>query len=303
MADNKNVNDVVVPEPKKKSLSPFQLAMRRFRKNKLAVAGLIVMIFIVLIAIFADFITVHDPTKTQLYNTYKKPGELEGYILGTDGSGRDVYSRLIHGSRISLIVGFFAMFVTVFIGIILGSIAGYYGGKVDGLIMRATDIMLNFPTLLLFLTIVAVFQKISVMLFILIIALTAWPGVTRIIRGTYLALREQEFIHNARAIGCSDARLIFRHLLPNAVGPIIVNATLLMANMIIAEAGLSFIGFGIPQPTPTWGNMMNEALALRVIQQFPNLWAPPGIAIFLTVLSINFIGDGLRDAFDTRMQR
>jgi peptide/nickel transport system permease protein len=285
----------------KKSSGPWVLAFRRFKKNKLAMLGIVIMLFVVFIAIFADVIAPLDPTKSDLYNTYGEPNDIN--ILGTDSSGRDIYSRLLLGSRVSLLIGFFAMVVTVLIGVVLGSLSGYYGGKVDGIIMRATDIMLNFPFLLFILTIVAVLQKITITIFIAIIAITLWPGITRIIRGTYLQLREQEFILSARSIGCSDFRLIFRHLLPNAMGPIIVNATLAMATLIIIESGLSFLGFGVPQPTPTWGNMITDAQSLRVLKNNINIWLPPGIAIFMTVIAINFIGDGLRDALDPRAHK
>lgn len=285
----------------KKGPGPWVLAFKRFKKNKLAIAGCILLAVVLLIAIFADVLAPLSPTKSDIYNTYSMPDDI--HILGTDSSGRDVYSRLIFGSRISLLVGFFAMFFTVLIGVILGSISGYYGGKIDGLIMRATDIMLNFPFLLFALTVYAILQDINMLIFISILAITAWPGITRIIRGTYLQLRDQEFILSARSIGCSDARLIFRHLLPNAMGPIIVNATLAMATFIIIESGLAFLGFGIPQPTPTWGNMLTDAQSLRVLTNHPNLWGPPGVAIFITVLSINFIGDGLRDALDPRASK
>ncbi|WP_202081412.1 oligopeptide ABC transporter permease [Caldalkalibacillus salinus] len=289
----------------KNSLGPWALAYRRFKKNKLAVAGVFMLAFILFIAVFADVIDQGtDPTESDLYNI---EAPMEGFggehILGTDSSGRDVFARLVHGSRVSLTIGYFAMFFTVLIGIVLGSLSGYYGGKVDGLIMRFTDIMLNFPFLLFVLTVVAILQDINIMIFVAVIALTAWPAITRIIRGTYLQLREQEFILSARAIGCSDARMIFRHLLPNAMGPIIVNATLAMATMIIVESGLSFLGFGIPQPTPTWGNMITDATSPRIIQNHPNIWLPPAIAIFMTVLAINFIGDGLRDALDPRSRK
>lgn len=297
MAEEKNQDTQKQP----KSLGPWQLAFRRFKSNKLAVAGCIMIIFVILVAVFADAIAPLSPTKSNVYNTYGAPDEV--HILGTDSSGRDVFSRLIHGARVSLVIGFFAMFITVAIGLILGSISGYYGGKIDGLIMRFTDIMLNFPFLIFVLTIVAILQSMSVAIFIGVVAIVSWPGITRIIRATYLQLREQEFILSARAIGCTAPRIIFRHLLPNAVGPIIVNATLTMAAMIIAESGLSFLGFGVPQPTPTWGNMLTDAQSLRVLRNDPHLWIPPGAAILFTVLAINFIGDGLRDAFDPRSKK
>ena len=199
-----------------------------------------------------------------------------------------------------MIVGFSAMFCTLIIGVTLGSIAGYYRGIVDGIIMRIADLILMLPFLVLVLTIVAILQKVTIGIFVGIIAITSWPNLARIIRGTFLSLREQEFVLGAKAIGASDFRIIFKHFIPNAIGPIVVNATLMMATMIIVESALSFIGFGIPQPTPTWGNMISEAQSLRILRNSPEAWIPPGLAILLTVLCINFIGDGLRDAFDPK---
>ncbi|MEB1806350.1 MAG: ABC transporter permease [Bacillaceae bacterium] len=296
-----NTTNVEQTQKPAKSASPLQLAMRRFLRNKLAVAGIFILIFFVLIALFAPFLTTHDPTKSNLMNVMAKPSA--EHWLGTDSSGRDNFARMVYGSRISLTVGVAAMAFTLLIGVVLGSLAGYYGGKIDSLIMRAADLMLIFPFLLLVLTIMAILEKISVPIFVTIIALTTWPNITRILRGTFLSLREKEFILGARSIGCSDFRIIVKHFLPNAVGPIIVNATLMMATMIIIESGLSFIGFGIPQPTPTWGNMVTEARSLRVLTQHPEAWIPPGLAILFTVLAINFIGDGLRDAFDPKTKR
>jgi peptide/nickel transport system permease protein len=195
------------------------------------------------------------------------------------------------------------MIFTLVIGVTLGSIAGYYGGKVDAIIMRATDLMLMLPFLVLCLTVVAILEKVTVGIFVMIIAFTSWPNLTRIIRGTFLTLREQEFILGAKAIGVSDIRIIFKHFIPNAIGPIVVNATLMMATYIIVESALSFIGFGIPQPTPSWGNMISEAQSIRILRNSPEAWIPPGLAILTTVLCINFIGDGLRDAFDPKSNR
>lgn len=286
---------------RQKNNSPFRLAFRRFRKNKLAVIGVCVLIIIILASVLAPLLTSHDPTKSNLSLIEAAPSS--EHILGNDGSGRDNFSRLLYGSRTSLIVGFSAMFFTLVIGVTLGSISGYYGGKVDNFIMRMTDLMLALPFLVLALTIIALVPRITTGLFVSIIALTIWPNLTRIIRGTFLSLREQEFVLGARAIGASDSRIIFRHFIPNAMGPIIVNATLMMAQMIIIESGLSFIGMGIPQPEPTWGNMLSEAQNIRILQGNPEAWIPPGLGIFLTVLSINFIGDGLRDAFDPKSNR
>ncbi|WP_170006257.1 oligopeptide ABC transporter permease [Bacillus fonticola] len=294
-------SDIRVNGKLAKRNSPFQLALRRFMKNKLAVAGVVILLLIVLATIFAPVFTDLDPERADLLLIERPPSE--DHPLGTDSSGRDNLARLLYGGRISLIVGFSAMLFTLVIGVTLGSIAGYYGGKVDSIIMRAADMMLMLPFLVLALTLIAIIQEVTIGLFVTIIAITAWPTLTRIIRGTYLSLREQEFVLGARAIGASDFRIIFKHFIPNAIGPIVVNATLMMATMIIIESGLSFIGFGIPQPTPTWGNMISEAQSLRILRNSPEAWVPPGLAILTTVLCINFIGDGLRDAFDPKSNR
>ncbi|WP_017473842.1 oligopeptide ABC transporter permease [Amphibacillus jilinensis] len=289
------------PSKNKASKSPFQLAFARFRKNKLAIVGIVILVSIVLISVFADLLATHDPTKSNLLLIENGPSS--EHILGTDGSGRDNFSRLLYGSRISLIVGFSAMIFTLMIGTTLGSIAGYYGGKIDSFIMRLTDLMQALPFFVLALTIISIVPEITIALFVTIIALTSWPNLTRIIRGTFLSLREQEFMLGAKAIGASDFRIIFKHFIPNAIGPITVNATLMMAQMIIFESGLSFVGMGIPQPTPTWGNMLSQAQNIRILRNHPEAWIPAGLGIFLTVLAINFIGDGLRDAFDPKSNR
>ncbi|MDQ0155397.1 oligopeptide ABC transporter permease [Robertmurraya andreesenii] len=284
-----------------KGTSPTRIAINRFMKNKLAVISVIMLIVIILLVVFAPLITDQNPTKSNLSLVERPPSA--DHPLGNDGSGRDNLARLLYGGRISLIVGFSAMIFTLVIGVLLGSIAGYYGGKIDAIIMRATDLMLMLPFLVLVLTIVAVLEKVNVVIFVSIIALTSWPNLTRIIRGTFLTLREQEFIIGAKAIGVSDMRIILKHFIPNAIGPIVVNATLMMATYIIIESALSFLGFGIPQPTPTWGNMISEAQSIRILRNSPEAWVPPGLAILLTVLCINFIGDGLRDAFDPKSNR
>lgn len=293
-----NIEAPVKPD---KGNSPFRIALKRFLKNKLAVMGVFVLLAIILSVTFAPLLTEHSPTKSNLLLIERPPSE--EHPLGNDSSGRDNLSRLLYGGRISLIVGFSAMIFTLIIGVTLGSIAGYYGGKIDAIIMRAADMMLVLPFLVLCLTIVAILERVNVGIFVAIIAITSWPNLTRIIRGTYLSLREQEFVLGAKAIGASDFRIIFKHFIPNAIGPIVVNATLMMATYIIIESGLSFIGFGIPQPTPTWGNMISEAQSLRILRNSPEAWIPPGLAILTTVLCINFIGDGLRDAFDPKSNR
>ncbi|PLR83577.1 peptide ABC transporter permease [Bacillus canaveralius] len=300
--DTVNTNPEIQPQGKSEyGKTPFQLALARFMKNKLAVAGVIILTLIIIMVILAPFFTDQSPTKSNLMMIERPPSA--DHPLGNDSSGRDNLSRFLYGGRISLIVGFSAMLFTLVIGVTLGSIAGYYGGKIDAIIMRAADMMLVLPFLVIVLTVVAVLEKVTIGLFVTIIALTTWPNLTRIIRGTYLSLREQEFILGVKAIGASDARIIFKHFIPNAIGPIVVNASLMMATMIIVESALSFIGFGIPQPTPTWGNMISEAQSLRILRNSPEAWIPPGLAILTTVLCINFIGDGLRDAFDPKSNR
>lgn len=278
--------------------SPGRLGLQRFMQNKLAVAGTIILSLIILTAIFAPLLTNIDPTKADLTKIEQPPSS--EHILGTDSSGRDNFARLLYGGRISLVVGFSAMMFSLIIGVVTGTIAGYFGGKIDSLIMRFADLMLALPFFVLALTIIAIVDEVTIALFVFVIAITTWPNLTRIVRGSFLTLREREFILSAQALGAKNHRIIFKHLLPNAVGPIIVNATLLMATMIILESGMSFIGMGIPQPTPTWGNMLSEAQNIRILRNHPEAWLPPGLIILLTVLSINFIGDGLRDAFDPR---
>lgn len=296
-----NTNPNINSNKAEKGNSPYRIALKRFMKNKLAVASVFILLFIIVVVICAPLLTDHNPTKTNLTLIERPPSD--DHILGNDSSGRDTFSRLLYGGRVSLIVGFSAMIFTLVIGVVLGSIAGYYGGKIDAIIMRAADLMLMLPFLVLCLTIVAILEKVNIGIFVSIIALTSWPTLTRIIRGTFLTLREQEFILGAKAIGVSDMRIIFKHFIPNAIGPIVVNATLMMATYIIVESALSFIGFGIPQPTPTWGNMISEAQSLRILRNNPETWIPPGLAILTTVLCINFIGDGLRDAFDPKSNR
>lgn len=288
-------------EAKEKGISPFRMAFRRFLKNKAAVVSIFVLAIIILLCLCAPLLTDYDPIEYDLLKIDQKPSS--EHILGTDNSGRDVFSRLLYGGRISIIIGFSAMFFTLVIGVTLGAIAGYYGGKVDNIIMRITDIFMILPFLVLVLVIVAILEKVTIQIFVTIIALTSWPSLTRIVRGSFLSLREREFVLGARAIGASDFRIIFRHFIPNAIGPIVVNATLMVATYIVIESGLSFIGFGIPQPTPTWGNMLSSALSVRVLQYHPEQWVPPGLMILLTVLCINFIGDGLRDAFDPKSKK
>ncbi|MFB4161489.1 oligopeptide ABC transporter permease [Geomicrobium sp. JSM 1781026] len=292
-----------MPEAKeqKKSYSPTKLIVKRFFANKLAVAGVFMFLLVVIFSFSAPLFVEHDPAQTNPLNTYAEPSS--DHWLGTNSSGQDNFARLVYGGQISLQVGVFIMLIVSVIGVVLGSISGYFGGWIDSIIMRITDLFLIFPFLLLVLTVVTILQNVNVAILVITLGLIVWPNITRILRGTYLTLREREFIYSARAAGATDLRIIVKHMIPNAIGPIIVNATIIMAQMIILESALSFIGFGIPAPTPSWGAMLNEARSLNILTGMPWAWMPPGIMIVITVLSINFIGDGLRDAFDPKSSR
>ncbi len=271
---------------------------RRYRRHRLALIGTFILLVLVGIAVFAPLITTHDPLKVNMRDTKEPPNEI--YVLGTDKAGRDIWARLAFASRISLSVGVVSVSIYIVIGTLLGAIAGYYGGLTDSLIMRFTDTVMSFPGLIIIITVVS-FVGPSIYNTMLVIGLLGWPGTCRLVRGQVLQLREMEFIEAARSIGSPGPRIILRHILPNVVPYLIVVATLGTASAILIEAGLSFLGLGVQPPTPSWGNMLNSARQLTLLEQFPHLWLPPGFMIAVTVLSINFIGDGLRDALDPRM--
>ncbi|MCB0183232.1 MAG: ABC transporter permease [Caldilineaceae bacterium] len=271
---------------------------RRFRRHRLAVVGTGFMLILICLALFAPFLATHDPYELDMRAT-KEPPNAE-YLLGTDTAGRDMWSRLIYAGRISLSVGIVSVTIYITIGTILGAVAAYYGGWVDSLIMRFTDTVMSFPDLIIIITVVA-FIGPSIYNVMLAIGLLGWPGTCRLVRGQVLALREIEFIEAAHSTGLPTGRILWRHLLPNVVPYLIVVATLGMAGAILTEAGLSFLGLGVQPPTPSWGNMLNSAQRLTLLEQYPHLWLSPGLMIAVTVLSINFIGDALRDALDPRL--
>ncbi|MGH2534825.1 MAG: oligopeptide ABC transporter permease [Thermomicrobiales bacterium] len=268
---------------------------RRFRRHRLAVIGTTILAILTIGAIFAPLIAQHGPYAIDL-SAYRI-GPTSDHILGTDSAGRDVFSRLLHAGRVSLSVGLVAVSIYTAIGIVLGALAGFYGGWVDSTIMRLADVFLSFPSLIIIITMASVLGP-SIYNVMLAIGLLGWPPIARLLRGELLSLREREFILAARSIGSPPASLIFRHLLPNAMAPVIVAATFGIAYAILIEAGLSFLGLGVQPPTPSWGNMLTDAQSLTVLEGMPWLWLPPGAMIALAVLSINFIGDGLRDALD-----
>jgi len=269
--------------------------LRRFMRHRLAVFGATVMLLLVLMAVFAPFIARQDPY-FQDYSALKQPPSRE-HLLGTDALGRDMWARIVYATRVSLSVGLVAVAIYTLIGTVLGAAAGYYGGTVDALIMRFTDVVMCFPMLIIIITVVAMIGP-SLFNIMAVIGLIAWPSICRLVRGQFLTLREQEFVTAARCLGVSPGRIIRSHLLPNCVGPITVAATFGMAGAILTEASLSFLGLGVPPPVPSWGQMLTEAQKLSILAGMPWLWIPPGLMIALLVLSVNFVGDGLRDALD-----
>ncbi len=280
--------------------SYWTLAFRRFLRHRIAVAGLIILAAIMAMAVLAGALAPQSPTAIDAVAFQAPPSAV--HLLGTDSVGRDVLSRLIYASRVSLTVGLLAVTMYVVIGTAVGSVAAYRGGAVDLVLSRLMDVVLSFPPLIIILFAVSVFGRPSLWNVIIVLGLLGWPPVGRLVRGQILALREQDFVSAARALGASDGRLIVRHLLPNSMAPVLVAATFGTANAILVEAALSFLGLGVQPPTPSWGNMLSDAQSLTVLERMPWLWLPPGLMILLSVLTINFVGDGLRDALDPSLK-
>ena len=276
------------------------VAWRRFRANRRAMLGLYVLIALALASLFAPQLTRHDRDLPDIRHAEQPPSR--EHWLGTDELGRDVYTRLLYGGRVSLTVGLVAVSIYMVIGVTLGAVAGYYGGVVDSVIMRITDVVMIIPFFPLALTMAAALRP-SVYNTMIVIGLLGWTGICRLVRGEFLTLRGREYVEAARAIGVPDGRIIFRHILPNALAPVVVAATLGMGSAILSEAGLSFLGFGVQQPTPSWGNMLSAALSLKVLLLQPWIWLPPGLLIFVAILALNLVGEGLREALDPRLHR
>lgn len=269
---------------------------QRVRRNRMALAGAGIVGVMFVLALLAPVLG-GDPGAIDIAARLQAPGV--DYLLGTDDLGRDVLTRILYGARISLLVGFVAVGIATLIGILLGALAGYYGGWIDSLIMRFVDVMLCFPSFFLILAVVA-FLEPSIWNIMIIIGLTGWMGVARLVRAEFLSLRERDFVLAARALGASDGRVIFRHILPNALSPVLVSATLGVAGAILTESALSFLGIGVQPPTPSWGNML-----IAGKQTLGTAWwlsAFPGLAILLTVLGYNLLGEGIRDALDPRLK-
>jgi len=271
--------------------------LRRFVKNKAAAFGLVVIIILLFCALFPSVIAPYGFDDQDLSKQFIQPGK--EYIFGTDNVGRDIFSRVIYGARMSLIVGFISVSISCAIGVTLGLIAGYYSGVIDNVIMRIIDVMLAIPHILLAISIVAMlgagFQNL-----IIAIGIGAVPGYARIIRASVLSIKEEEFIEAARSVGSSDMRIMFKHILPNCMAPIIVQATMSIAGAILSAAALSFIGLGISPPTPEWGSMLSSGRAF--LRDYWWVVTFPGLAIMITVYAFNLFGDGLRDALDPRLK-
>ncbi|HEU4798037.1 MAG TPA: oligopeptide ABC transporter permease [bacterium] len=278
----------------------WALAARRFLRHRLAVTSLAVMAVLAALAVGAPLVAPHSPTAIDSVAFQAAPSR--AHPLGSDSVGRDVLSRLIYAARVSLTVGVLAVAMYVVIGTGVGAAAAYYGGGIDLLLSRIMDVMLSFPPLIIILFAVSVFGRPSIWNVIIVLGLLGWPALARLVRGQFLALRDLEFVLAARATGASDARVVIRHMLPNALAPVLVAATFGMANAILVEAALSFLGMGVQPPTPSWGNMLTDAQSLTVLERMPWLWVPPGFMILISVLSINFVGDGLRDALDPSLK-
>jgi len=280
---------------------------RKFSRHKLALSGAVVLCVFILAAIFAPFLSHFDPNAidSRWSGTPLSPGAF-GHWIGTDEIGRDLYTRLLFGARISLTLATFVVVIEVLLGTLIGAVAGYYGGFIDGLLMRLTDTVLCIPTLPLLLVLTGIVAATSTkaslnfVSIVLIIGFLSWTTVARLVRGAFLSLREKEFCEAARAIGSNDSRIVIRHLLPNALAPIIVQATLDIANVIILESALSYLGFGIQPPTASWGSMLANAQENITIAPWAAIF--PGLCIFVTVLAINYLGDGLRDALDPNVR-
>lgn len=295
-----------IKELKNKAVGPWQLAFERFVKNKVAVAGAIIFIIIVLAVIFVPILSQYEMSEFNLDDKNQPPSS--GHMLGTDEQGRDIMLRLFLGGRTSIMVGVLAAGVSVILGATIGGIAGYYGGTIDNLLMRVAEIVNSIPFTPTVISISAALmfrassdQKMFIIMGL--IGILSWPGLARLVRGQILSLREQEFMQATEILGLSDAAKIGRHLLPNTLAFIIVSATLGMASAILTEAGLSFLGLGVTPPIPTWGNMLQRATNNKVFTKYPWMWIPPGVMVMLTVVSINLLGEGLRDAFDPKESR
>ncbi|MFA6079164.1 MAG: ABC transporter permease [Candidatus Omnitrophota bacterium] len=271
--------------------------IKEFVKNRMALAGGVFIALILLFALFAPAVAPYDPSAVDSTSILTAPSA--SHIFGTDMLGRDIFSRIVYGSRVSLSIGFIAVGIAVLVGMILGSIAGYYGGAVDSCLMRFVDIMLCFPTLFLILAVIALLEP-SIMNIMIVIGLTSWMGVARLVRAEILSLKERDYVAAAKVMGATDRWIIMKHLIPNAIGPIIVSATLGIGGAILVESALSFLGIGVQPPTPSWGNILMDGKSTLGVAWWLTIY--PGLFILFTVLSYNLLGEGLRDILEPRLR-
>jgi len=281
------------------SLSQWQLAYRRFRRHKLAMVGVAIFTFMVFVAIFGPILQPYNRDIPGASKQGGDPPSIPTHIFGTNSQGQDVFNLVINGARISMIIGLASMLIAGIVGVIVGAMAGYFGGVTDNVLMRVVDVLFAIPFLFIILVAARFFGQGDVLSLTLIFGLLSWPLIARLVRALFLSLREADFVDAARAVGVNDRRIAFRHILPNALGPVIVAMTLLMASNIVLEAFVSFLNFGIKETEVSWGNVLSNAQNALILGNW--WWAFfPGMAIALTVIAINFIGDGLRDALDPR---
>ncbi len=274
-----------------------RLIWRRFRRNRLAVAGAAVVVGLGIVALFCPYLAPHDPNEIYLTEKYLPPSR--EHLFGTDGYGRDVFSRVLYGSRISMTVGFVSSGLAGLIGVLVGAVAGYFGGKIDSLLMRLVDLVLSFPSFFLLLMVIAMLEP-NIYNVMIVIALTSWPGLARMVRAEVLSVRERDYVQAAILQGVGHWRLIWRHIIPNVMAPVFVAVTLGVASAILVESGLSFLGLGVQPPTPSWGNILADGRAVIAFAWWLTVF--PGLAIFVTVLGYNLLGEGLRDALDPRLR-
>ena len=291
-------NGAVKAAPKKRS--QMQEVWRRLKKNKMAMIGLTIVVILVLIAIFADVLFDYNDVVIKQNTVIRLQGPSAEHWLGTDEFGRDILARLVHGSRISLVVGVVAVSIALTVGGTLGALAGFYGGKVDMVIMRLMDILLAVPSLLLSITIVSALGP-SIINLMIAISISSIPGYARIVRSSVMTVRDNEFVEAARSIGANNWQIILTHIIPNCMAPIIVQVSLKVASAILSTSGLSFLGLGVKAPTPEWGSMLSGGRAY--LRNAPHLTFFPGVMIMITILSLNLLGDGLRDALDPKLKK
>ncbi len=286
-----------------KKNSFYDFAYRRFTRNRLAVIGFAVTLFFVIMALFAPLIAPHEPSEfffvegQNVYDKYAAPSS--EHLLGTDSLGRDVFSRLVYGARVTMMVALLAVSISTVIGTVIGLLSGYFGKIIDNIFMRLVDIVISFPVLFLLISISTIMDP-SIWIVIFAIGFVSWTSTARLVRAEVLRVKELDYIAAARACGTSNLKIIVKHILPNILAPIMVQVTIGTAQAILMEASLSFLGVGVQQPTPSWGNMLMDAQKLLVLRDMPWIWIPPGVVNLLLVLAIYFVGDGLRDAFDSR---